>query len=85
MKVPQHDNIRGWELFYDFIIRPYKTWSFRIRCAEIDPARDEDNRHWWSCKSKIMKRGGGGGAWGGVRGSRRGCLTVSPHWNAAVY
>lgn len=83
LEVPPHSNVKAWLLFYDFITRPYKTWNFRNYCAEIDPIRDEENKHWCECRLRDTP-------WGCERcnGIANRVLPdwekVSLHWNAAV-
>lgn len=38
VEAPPHDNIKGWEMLYDYV-----TQQGYVSCKEIDPARDEKN------------------------------------------
>lgn len=55
MEIPPHDNIKGWELFYDSITQPWFGWPHLNFCKDVDPVRDEENQHWNYCRIRKAK------------------------------
>ena len=55
MEVPPALDVKGWQLFYDYITKPLPVHPF-ASILELDPARAEENEHWRVCKLRMRKK-----------------------------
>ena len=64
LEVPKHDDVKGWETFYDQVTAPgYGRWSGVP--SKIDRDRDRENEHWERCRIRLKGGPDGGGPPGG--------------------
>lgn len=58
IEVPPHDNVKALSLLYDFLTKP-ETPSERHNCADLDPERYQENKHYTECRDRKDERGRG--------------------------
>ncbi|KAL2045024.1 hypothetical protein N7G274_002799 [Stereocaulon virgatum] len=85
MVIPPHDNIKGWDLFYDFITWPWFGREHVNFCADIDPVRDEENQHWNYCRIRKEKRRLECDRCRQIQKRVPDCQKVYSAWNEVVY